>query len=215
MIRLTIIFLLFLTGAQAAQEPPDFEREVLPVLYHHCFSCHSEKQAKPKGGLLLDSMQGIQAGDVLTPGKPEKSELLMRACLPVTDEDVMPPIKGGAQPLSEMEQKILRRWIASGASFGRWQKFNHRGPVMPAIDSAITVGELTSKIDDLVQAHHRKHGTSLNAPVSDEVFLRRVYLDIVGRIPSLEESTRFLDDQGTQVVGDGQAEQEDERSVRS
>ncbi len=33
----------------------------------------------------------------------------------------------------------------------------------------------------------------MNAPISDEVFLRRVYLDVVGRIPSLEESSRFLD----------------------
>lgn len=197
MIRFLFLFLLASTSVFAAEDVPDFEHEVLPVFYHHCFSCHSEKQAKPKGGLLLDSLQGIQAGDVLVPGKPEKSQLLLRACLPVTDEDVMPPLKGGAQPLSTTDRDILRRWIASGASFGQWQKFNHRGPVMPAIDTAITVGGLTTKIDALVQAHHQKHGTSLNPPISDETFLRRIYLDVMGRIPSLEESTRFLDSQAS------------------
>ncbi|GEP44503.1 DUF1549 domain-containing protein [Brevifollis gellanilyticus] len=193
MMRSLLIFLLAAKTAGAAQDAPDFEKEVLPVLYHHCFSCHSEKQSKPKGGLLLDSVTGIQAGDVLVPGKPEASELLTRATLPINDEDVMPPLKGGAQPLSEADREVLRRWIASGASFGKWQKFDHRGPVMEISKAPTVVSELAVKIDGLVEEHHQKRGTHLNAPVSDEVFLRRVYLDVMGRIPSLEESRRFLD----------------------
>ncbi|MES2595335.1 MAG: DUF1549 domain-containing protein [Verrucomicrobiota bacterium] len=192
MIRSSFLTLLIVTAAGAADTAPDFEKEVLPVLYHHCFSCHSEKQAKPKGGLLLDSAEGIKAGDVLVPGKPESSELFARATLPVTDEDVMPPLKGGAQPLSDPEREVLRRWIAGGASLGQWQKFDHRGPVMQMSQASMDVSQLAARIDDQVQAHHAKHGTRLNPPVSDEVFLRRVYLDVMGRIPSLEESTRFL-----------------------
>jgi hypothetical protein len=93
--------LAFFCGMLQAAPAPDFEREVLPVLYNHCFSCHSQKQPKPKGGLRLDSVKAIRAGDVLEPGKPEQSELFLRAVLPVTDRDVMPPLKGGAQPLTE------------------------------------------------------------------------------------------------------------------
>ena len=73
---------------------PQFEREVLPILYHHCFSCHSEKQSKPKGGLRLDSVEGIRKGDVLQPGHPEQSDLLARTLLPIQHEDVMPPAQG-------------------------------------------------------------------------------------------------------------------------
>ena len=36
--------------------------------------------------------------------------------------------------------------------------------------------------------------TGYNPLTSDEQFIRRVYLDIVGRIPNLEETTAFLDD---------------------
>lgn len=172
---------------------PDFEREVLPVLYHHCYSCHSEKQAKPKGGLKLDAVQSIRESEVLVPGKPGESDLLTRALLPVTDEDVMPPLKGGAQPLSEAERDILRRWIAAGADFGKWERFDHRGSPLAVPVAEVKASELTAKIDELVDAHHAKLGTKLNAPINDEVFLRRVYLDIVGRIPSLEESARFID----------------------
>ncbi len=179
----------WLHGADA----PDFEREVLPVLYHHCFSCHSEKQPKPKGGLRLDSAQSIREGEVIMPGKPEESEMLTRTLLPVTDEDVMPPLKGGAQPLSDGERDILRRWIAGGAGFGQWEHFDHRGASLQSVAAVVQPKELTAKIDSLVEAHHSKLGTTLNPPVSDETFLRRVYLDVIGRIPSLEESRRFLD----------------------
>jgi len=176
-----------------AADVPDFEREVLPVLYHHCFGCHSEKQPKPKGGLRLDSAQSIREGEVVAPGKPDESEMLTRALLSVTDEDVMPPVKGGAQPLNESERDILRRWIAGGAEFGQWEHFDHRGASLQAEGKAPQSKELTAKIDSLVEAHHTKHGTKLNPPAGDETFLRRVYLDVMGRIPSLEESTRFLD----------------------
>lgn len=186
--------LLLSSAALQAAAPPDFEREVLPVLYHHCFSCHSEKQPKPKGGLRLDSAQAIRDGDVLVPGKPEESEILARALLPVTDEDVMPPLKGGAQPLNESERDILHRWIATGAGFGSWEKFDHRGPALK-IAEVPKPAELAAKIDALVESHHHRHDTQMNATISEETFLRRVYLDVIGRIPSLEESTRFLESQ--------------------
>jgi hypothetical protein len=178
-----------------AAAAPDFEREVLPVLYHHCFSCHSEKQPKPKGGLRLDSVSAIRKSEVLVPGKPEESEMLTRALLPVIDEDVMPPLKGGAQPLSESERDILRRWIAAGADFGSWEHFDHRGSILQVAEVEVKPAELAAQIDKLVTVHHARQGTKLQPPVVDETFLRRVYLDVIGRIPSLEESTRFLGSQ--------------------
>lgn len=174
---------------------PNFEREVLPVLYHHCFSCHSEKQPKPKGGLRLDSVKNIREGEVLVPGRPNESEMLTRALLPVNDEDVMPPLKGGAQPLSDGERDILKRWIAAGADFGTWERFDYRGVALVAQTKIFQAKELTQKIDQLVTAHHEKQKTALNTPVSDETFVRRVYLDVIGRIPSMDESQRFLESQ--------------------
>jgi len=173
-------------------EPPDFQRDVLPVLYQHCFSCHSEKQAKPKGGLRLDSVEAIQKSDVIVAGKPKASELLKRTLLPPTDEDVMPSLKGGAQPLSEDEREVIKRWLAGGASFGAWHRFDHRGASLAVEAKSVRPEEITRQIDALVDAHHTKVGTKLNAPVSDEVFVRRLYLDVIGRIPTLAESERFL-----------------------
>ncbi|MCH2180186.1 MAG: DUF1549 and DUF1553 domain-containing protein [Mariniblastus sp.] len=52
--------------------------------------------------------------------------------------------------------------------------------------------KMSNQIDALVQAKLAEHGQSRNRPASDEIFLRRAYLDIIGRIPTLEEAKRFL-----------------------
>ena len=179
-----------------AADPPRFERDVLPVFYHHCFGCHSEKQAKPKGKLRLDTAEGIRGSDVISAGKPDDSELLNRVSLPHTDEDVMPPLKGGAQALNDAERATLRQWIADGAKLDAWVKFDHRGAALSAGDASLAradVRQLSGEVQKLVDRSHAVKGTKLNAPASDETFLRRVYLDVVGRIPSLAESARFLD----------------------
>ena len=49
------------------------------------------------------------------------------------------------------------------------------------------------EIDQLVEDQLRAKDLRPNDMASDEVFLRRVYLDIAGRIPTLKEATEFLD----------------------
>ncbi len=52
--------------------------------------------------------------------------------------------------------------------------------------------KFSRQIDALVLKQLESAGQSLNPRASDEVFLRRAYLDIVGRIPSLQETRDFL-----------------------
>jgi hypothetical protein len=49
-----------------------------------------------------------------------------------------------------------------------------------------------AKIDELVTAKLAKEKIQPNAPASDEIFVRRVYLDVAGRIPTIQETTEFL-----------------------
>ena len=53
---------------------------------------------------------------------------------------------------------------------------------------------VSRKIDELVAAGLKKRNLQANDPISDEVFVRRVYLDIAGRIPSYEETVEFLEE---------------------
>ncbi|MGI9473118.1 MAG: DUF1549 and DUF1553 domain-containing protein [Rubripirellula sp.] len=48
-------------------------------------------------------------------------------------------------------------------------------------------------IDEHVYAKLRKLGVKPSSVVSDEVFLRRVYPDVIGRLPTVQETRAFLD----------------------
>jgi hypothetical protein len=94
---------LFPVGAVAA--PPDFDRDVVPVLAGRCLGCHAGDDAK--GGLDLASRKA--ASGVVVAGKPDSSELWKKVAA-----DEMPPKK----PLSAQEKAILKDWIAAGAKWG-------------------------------------------------------------------------------------------------
>jgi hypothetical protein len=97
--------LLFLAGVAAALRcsaaiQPDqaafFEKSIRPVLVEKCYKCHSAEAEKIKGGLLLDTREGIrQGGDTghaVVPGDPNESLLL--EALHWTNKDLrMPPEK--------------------------------------------------------------------------------------------------------------------------
>ena len=53
---------------------------------------------------------------------------------------------------------------------------------------------VTAQIDALIEKDCLKNGIELNQPASDETLLRRLYLDIVGRIPTEQEARSFLED---------------------
>lgn len=51
------------------------------------------------------------------------------------------------------------------------------------------------RIDELLAKHWRQHGVEPAAPLSDAQFVRRIYLELGGRIPSYDEAVRFLESQ--------------------
>ncbi|MDG2213380.1 MAG: hypothetical protein P8M70_06110, partial [Verrucomicrobiota bacterium] len=71
-----------------------FEKKIRPVLVEHCYKCHSASSEKVKGGLLLDTREGIrkggESGHAVVPKNLDES-LLIEA-IRYRDEDLeMPP----------------------------------------------------------------------------------------------------------------------------
>lgn len=102
------------SAAPTPQQLEFFEKRIRPVLAQECYECHSA-EGKKKGGLLLDSRPGWQAGgesgDAIVPGNPEASLLLQT--LRHEHEDLKMP-KNGAK----LEKRIIAdfaKWIAEGA----------------------------------------------------------------------------------------------------
>ncbi|HBE96401.1 MAG TPA: hypothetical protein DDW68_04445, partial [Verrucomicrobiales bacterium] len=49
------------------------------------------------------------------------------------------------------------------------------------------------KIDSFLNAHLAGKELAPNPTISDEQFLRRTYLTIIGRVPTIEETNQFLE----------------------
>ncbi|MEZ6086649.1 MAG: DUF1549 and DUF1553 domain-containing protein [Pirellulaceae bacterium] len=63
-------------------------------------------------------------------------------------------------------------------------------PVDPGKGSVAKASAM--QIDRIVAEHLRGKGRAANRAASDEIFLRRIYLDITGTIPTLEQAEEFL-----------------------
>ena len=171
--------------------------EVRTILAHNCYKCHSG--AKSEGELRLDErefvFQGGESGTVISPGNPSESELIRRINLPKNHKDVMPS-KG--KHLSKEEIDLISFWIEKGAPWpdGAEQKSVYRvaelAPRKPALPSP-TAG-LENPIDLWVNSYFEENNLTWQAAVDDRTYLRRIYLDVVGLVPSPEELASFTSD---------------------
>lgn len=71
-----------------------------------------------------------------------------------------------------------------------------KDPVIPYESSAWATQ--ATAIDRIVEAALKTEGQSLRLPASDAVFLRRVYIDLIGTMPSRQEAEAFLADENPQ-----------------
>lgn len=97
-------------AAPTPQQIEFFESKIRPILAQECYECHSTA-TKKKGGLVLDSRVGWQAGgesgDVIKPGDPASSLLVQT--IKHEHEDLKMP-KAGAK----LDDKVIadfERWI--------------------------------------------------------------------------------------------------------
>ena len=120
---LLLCCLLFSVGRLAAAEPTSeqiefFETRIRPLLSEHCFKCHSSTSEKLKGGLLLDSHEGLlkggDAGPVITPEAPERSKII--EAINYENPDLQMPPKG---KLKQTQIKDLTKWVMDGAVWGK------------------------------------------------------------------------------------------------
>jgi cytochrome c553 len=101
------------TPAAEPPPPPDFARDIQPILAASCVSCHDEATAD--ADLRLDTraglLQGGESGAVVLPGNGKGSKLYQRLVNP--DPKKRMPRK--ADPLRSAQIEAVRRWIDDGA----------------------------------------------------------------------------------------------------
>lgn len=112
--------LLGLLLARSLRADVDFTREIRPILAQHCFKCHGIDEGARKGNLRLDRREdatksGESGAIAITPGSPEKSELIRRIVSRDSDEIMPPPTAKHA--LAPTQIALLTEWVREGAKY--------------------------------------------------------------------------------------------------
>jgi hypothetical protein len=185
-----------------------FEAKIRPVLVEHCYKCHSAQAAKLKGGLRLDTRDGLRkggdSGPAVVPGD-QAGSLLLKALR--YDGKEMPP--SGKLPDAVIAD--FQTWVRQGAADPREGQAAAPGP--KAID--VTAGKRfwafqpprphaapavhdpawpRTGIDPFILARLEQAGLAPSPAADRRTWLRRVFFDLVGLPPTPEEAEAFVAD---------------------
>ena len=202
------IFNTISLAAEPAKPAADFfEKEVQPILQAHCFSCHGAEK-KVKGGLDMSSrealLKGSDNGAVVSLEKPDNSMMIDAIR---HGELKMPP--KGKLPLSQIE--ILEKWIKSGVPYGSgkavakqhgppkvdeearnfWSYKAVKNPTIPKVKNQAWV---KNPIDAFILSKLEQNQLTPALPAEKTALLRRLYFNLIGLPPSIEETESFLKD---------------------
>jgi hypothetical protein len=175
----------------------DFGRDIEPIFEASCVKCHG--RGRDKGDFNLDSLhnliKGGESGPSIVPGASAES-ILIELVAAVDPEYVMPQ-KG--KRLTAEQVGLLRAWIDQGAA---WDPAISLGKPAPANLDAVRpplpgTREKANPVDRLLEPYFAGHKIRKGRTVSDAVFARRAWLDVLGLIPPANELQAFVADRGS------------------
>lgn len=200
-----LLRLLFVAGILVSLAVPaafaaeiDFTRDIAPLFSGRCVQCHGESRREGglrltgRGDLLLLNDSGLAA---VSPGQSQASELIRRVTAAEDSGERMPP--EGA-PLTPQQIDLLRRWVDAGA---KWpdgapapRHWAYVKPVRPALPADADSEWCRHPIDRFVLARMQAAQLEPAAPAEPARLIRRLYLDLIGLPPSVEDVDAFLAD---------------------
>ncbi|TWU10294.1 Planctomycete cytochrome C [Novipirellula galeiformis] len=197
--NVAIVFTLTFSCADAA----DYLHDIKPLLQQKCYACHGA--LKQQGELRVDTaaslIEGGESGLTLTAG--DASDSLLLDVLTGEAGFTMPPEDEGTK-LTPAEIELVREWIKAGASAPadeqpeddplRWWSYRElQRPDLPKLTEA-DADWCENGIDHFIAAKRTEHQLPHAAAATKSVWLRRVYLDLIGVPPTRAEQQRFLSD---------------------
>ncbi len=188
-----LCFCLFLPQV-LAEDQVDYLKQIKPIFRDQCYACHGA--LKQEGNLRLDTallaIQGGDSGKAVIPGDQGASLLLKR----VTATDIserMPPEHEG-EPLTTERIAILRRWISAGAMAPANEEPeadpNKHWAFQPIVRPAVpNIGAtwISNPIDAFLHQQHLAQGIFPQSEAPRLILLRRLFLDLIGIPPTLDE----------------------------
>ncbi len=186
----------------AAQRTVDFANDIQPIFTQRCIACHGAE--KRRGGLRLDRASDAQVGGdtgpAFIPGRSDES-LLIEKVAGLDPVGIMPP-KG--DPLDDAQIGLLRAWIDQGADWPvdpveagtksgetHWAFRPVKRPALPEVQNRSWP---RNPIDRFVLAKFEREGLNPSPEADRFTLVRRLYLDLIGLPPSIDEVESFLAD---------------------
>ena len=203
--------------ATAADKPtekisPDqlafFEKKIRPVLVAKCYKCHAADAEKIKGGLLLDTREGIRmggaTGHAIEPGDL-KGSLLIAAIRGEKKDQLMPPkeklppeviadfekwvLMGAPDPRDGKAKLAKKPDLAEGKNFWSFQ------PVKPVgVPKVKDTKWPATDLDRFVLAKLEENKLKPVGDADPNTFIRRLYFDLIGLPPTPEQVQTFVKD---------------------
>jgi hypothetical protein len=214
-LALTALTIALAQAAFAVDTPPTatqldfFEKKIRPVLADKCYKCHSESAQKIKGGLVLDTREGIRrggdSGPAVVPGDVKES-ILAQAIAYTHKEFAMPPEKeGGKLPAAVIAD--FDAWIKMGAPDPRdgaakvvtktagdaaKQWWAYQPLTAPVIPQSANAAWAKNEIDRFVAAAQQAKGLKPMPDAEPATLFRRMSFALTGLPPSPAEVGAFL-----------------------
>jgi hypothetical protein len=201
-----VAFLTFLSVGFGA-DFEFFEKKIRPVLAERCYGCHSASVKSPMGGLMVDSLAGLERGgssgqSAVIPNSPDKSLLL--AAIKREGKLKMPP----GEALAPEVVADFETWIKMGApdprpeilppppyNFEEARKFWSFQPVKDAVPPKVNDAAWSqTAVDRFIKAKLEERNLTPVGLASRRALLRRATFDLTGLPPTPDEMAAFLRD---------------------
>ncbi|MDL5514164.1 DUF1553 domain-containing protein [Arenibacter sp. M-2] len=180
----------------------DFNLHVKPILSDKCFICHGPDKAKIKADLQLHTPEAAYrelkespGKFALTPGSLRKSEVFHRILS--DDPNYVMPEPDSHLSLSDHEKAVLIKWIEQGAEYkDHWAFIKPKKYPVPEVKGRDMV---ENAIDNFVLARLEQDKLQFSPKADNELLLRRLYLDLTGLPPTLQDMDSFLEDPSSEA----------------
>ena len=180
---------------------PITQHDVLPIVLLRCTTCHGPR--RQDGNLDLRTresmLKGGESGPAIVPGDADASLMIQRI-----ESDACPPtellLKFFVRRPTSSEVDVLRNWIAGGAKEFDIKPDVADGTADPLVSDSdrqhwayqsVRKPTTGDSIDEFIRQRLAAAGLT-QSPIADrDTLIRRVYIDLIGMPPSIEQWHRW------------------------
>ncbi len=188
-----------------AEQIEYFESHVRPVLVERCYNCHSSDAKDLEAGLYVDSrealIQGGESGPAIVVGDPNRSLLIAAVKYEASE---MPP----DEKLKTSQIQALSKWVEMGAPWPNaiaapgvpevahqidWQAARNSHWAWQAVSKPEIPVANEQAIDWFVNEQYKLQANiQVATPAESHVLARRIYVDLIGIPPTIEQLQKFV-----------------------